>query len=376
MSSISRTESILLAMVAAACFVAGPAPAVAQSGRKPQGRQTVEKPVVRLETREVVIPVRAYDADGRFVDDLTERDVLVMEEGEPRPVTAIRREPANIVLLLDLSNEIGTFKNGPTRRYARDERPVWEDRTEYRPFAKPTTRELAESLISRMSPTDNLAVIQYADKPQVIQDWTSDRRQALNAIASKYRVGVRSAFYDALRLASEKLQSRPGGRRVLVIVSDGIDSSSKASRSQALAALSKTRASVFVIGWAEALRNEILLAMGWIRRHESYNTASARRLAELGGYLPQLEAAAAALRDLAESSGGEIWLPSDHEQMLAAWQPMVAEIGAQYSLSFVTERKPSLEDLRSIQVLPARRGLSLRSRRTYYAGGDAGTGTE
>ena len=87
-------------------------------------------------------------------------------------------------------------------------------------------------------------------------------------------------------------------------------------------------------------------------------------------HLPRLEAAAAELRNLAETSGGDLWLPATHDELIRTWRPLAQEIGAQYSLSFVTERKPSLEDNRAIQVLPARPGLSVRSRRTYYVGDD------
>ena len=115
MSSNIQAELGRLAIILLLACLAQPA-SRAQSGRKPQGKQPSEKPIVRLETREVVIPLRAYDADGRFVDDLTTRDLIVLEEGESRPVSSVKREPANIVVVLDLSNEIGTFKNGPTQR--------------------------------------------------------------------------------------------------------------------------------------------------------------------------------------------------------------------------------------------------------------------
>src|SRR5262249_21205360 len=200
--------------------------AFAQSGRKPQGQQgqqgqnPTEKPIARIETREVVLPLIAYDANGEYVDNLTEKDVLVLEEGESRPVTKLRREPANIILILDLSNEIGTFKNGPTERVER-EQPVWEKGKDYQVLARQTAREFANHFVSHLSPNDQIAIIQYADKVQLIQDWTNDRNKALEALQSKYRVGIKSSYYDALKLAAEKLQSQQRGRRVVVLVSDG-----------------------------------------------------------------------------------------------------------------------------------------------------------
>src|SRR5882672_5556474 len=199
----------------------------AQSGRKPQGQQGQqqgEKPMVRIETREVAVPIIAYDSDGNYVNDLRPKDVLVLEEGEARQVTNLKRDPANVVLILDLANEIGTFKNGATEHYGKPEAPIWERGANYKVVRGPTQWEFANQFISGLSPTDKLAIIQYAEKPQLIQDWTSDRDQATRAISSKYRVGLKSSYYDALKLAADKLQSRPEGRRIVVLISDGLDS--------------------------------------------------------------------------------------------------------------------------------------------------------
>jgi len=348
--------------------------AYAQSGRKPQGQQGQqgqqpgEKPIVRIETREVAVPVVAYDDQGNYVSDLQPKDVLVLEEGEARQVTHLKRDPANIVLILDLGNEIGTFKNGPTERYGKPDAPIWEKGANYKVVQTPTEWEFANQFISRLSPADKISVIQYAEKAQMIQDWTSNRNQALNAISSKYRVGLKSSYYDALKLAADKLQSRSEGRRIVVLISDGLDSNSKISRSKALLALEKARATVFVVGWADALRHEIELSISWMANHEVAGTNVLKRIAELRHHLLELEGAAVELKQLAENSGGELLLPPTHEDLIKANRSVNGEIGAQYTLSFLTENAPSLEDKREIQVLAARPGLSVRSRRSYQIG--------
>ncbi|MGH9836937.1 MAG: VWA domain-containing protein [Blastocatellia bacterium] len=343
---------------------------IAQSGRKPQGQQPAEKPIAKIETREVAVPLVAYDARGNYVDDLEPKDVIVLEDGESRPVSNIKRESANIVLILDLSNEIGTFKNAPTERYGKPDTPIWEKGPNYKVIRRPTQWEFARQFISGLSPNDKIAIIQYAEKAQLIQDWTSDRNQALNAINSKYRVGIKSSFLDALNLAAEKLQTREQGRRVVVLVSDGLDSNSKTGRSKVMAGLEKSKATVFVLGWAEALKREVEIAANWAYTHEQHSSTTMERVIELRRHLPKLDAAAVELRQLAESSGGEMWLPATHDDLIASWKTLVNEIGAQYSLSFLTERKPSLEDDRRIEVLPARPGLAVRSRRSLRISDD------
>jgi VWFA-related protein len=345
--------------------------AFAQSGRKPQGKQQQgEKPLVRIETREVAVPIIAYDPEGNYVNDLKPKDVLVLEEGEARQVTNLKRDPANIVLILDSANEIGTFKNGPTERYGKPDAPIWEKGANYKVVRGPTQWEFANQFISGLSPNDKIAIIQYAEKAQLIQDWTNDRDQATRAISLKYRVGMKSSYFDALKLAADKLQSRAEGRRIVVLISDGLDSNSKITRSKAIQELEKARATVFVVGWADALRREVELSIGWINNHEAGGTNAYKRVAELRQYVLQLEGAATELRQLAENSGGELLLPPTHEDLIKANKNVNAEIGAQYTLSFLTENAPSLEDKRSIEVLPARVGLTVRSRRSFLLGGE------
>src|SRR5215468_1452256 len=345
--------------------------AFAQSGRKPQGKQQQgEKPLVKIETREVAVPIIAYDPEGNYVNDLMPKDVLVLEEGEARQVTNLKRDPANIVLILDLANEVGTFKNGPTERYGKPDAPIWEKGANYKVVRGPTQWEFANQFISGLSPNDKISIIQYAEKAQLIQDWTSDRDQATRAISSKYRVGMRSSYFDALKLAADKLQSRSEGRRIVVLISDGLDSSSKITHMKAIQALEQARATIFVVGWAAALRHEIELNIGWISAHEPNGTSAMKRKAELRKYVMQMEGAATELRQIAENSGGELLLPPTHNDLIKTNKDVNAEIGAQYTLSFLTDNAPSLEDKRSIEVLPARAGLTVRSRRSFLLGAE------
>lgn len=357
----------------------------AQSGRKPQQQPGQlppgEKPLARIETKEVVLPLSAYDAEGQLVSDLTVQDVLVWEDGEPRQVSYIKHEPANIVLLLDLNNEYGTFKNGShmiwadvededSSKKANGQVPMWKKQGDYQVVARPATREFADHFVNKLSPADSVAIIQYAERVQLMQDWTRDRAQALEALRSKYRIGLRGRFYDALKLAAEKLEERKTGRRLLVIISDGLDSASRSNRQQALTALARSQATVFVVGWAGVLGGEVqgAIARTGQQRKPGIELAGGvgKRLAELRHYQGMLEGAALQLRDLAENSGGELLLPPSYEALVSSPKRLAEEIGAQYSLAFLTETKPSLENSRAIKVSAARPGLTVRSRRSYY----------
>ncbi len=115
------------------------------------------------------------------------------------------------------------------------------------------------------------------------------------------------------------------------------------------------------------LRAEIAGAIGWMGAHEQMNTSLSKRLTELRRFLAQLDGESVLLGDLAKESGGEFFLPPNYEDLIASPARLHREIGAQYSLAFVTERDPSFDETHEVRVLPARRGLSVRARRTYYS---------
>jgi VWFA-related protein len=342
-----------------------------------------EKPILRLETKEVIVPLSAYDAEGRLVHDLTTKDVVVLEDGEARPVSYIRHEPANIVLILDLNNEFGTFKNAShlgwlTKKEADKpsdgSKPMWEKQENYQTVARPTTWEFADNLVTKLSAADSVSIIQYADKVSLVQDWTNDHQEALRSLHAKYRIGLKGRFHEALKLAAEKLEERETGRRVVILISDGLDSASKTSRKQAFEALMRAQATTFIVGWSEVLKEEIFAAIARAKAGQPAGIDllgnARKRIAELQRYFSMIEGHSIYLRDLAETSGGELMLPPSYDALLAAPRRLMEEIGAQYSLAFITESKPRLENTRDIQVLAVRHGLTVRSRRSYWIDDD------
>jgi VWFA-related protein len=352
--------------------------ALAQSGRRGTDSQkkSGEKADVRIETREVRLPVRAYDTHGKPVNDLTPRDVVIIENGEARQTTSIKLEPANVLLILDLSNEIGSFKNGESARNA-----IFSDDVDYdkeiggdmvrrksKPLIEqPAARDFAFRFINQLAPSDRIAVIQYSDKVQLLQDWTLDHKQAVDSIASRLRFGLQSHYYDALLLASQKMAECSSGRRVIVMVSDGLDSASKTTQAKATNAILKADTSVFIVSWTDLLRTEIGRAVKYSVAHEENNVPNYKRQKELERFVRSLDAPEEELKRLAEVSGGEFYLPSRFKLFFEQPDLIVKDLGAQYTLTYVTEREFADLDYHNVQVLGARAGITVRSRQRRYS---------
>lgn len=351
----------------------------AQSGRKPQNPQNPQKPSdnkadIRIETREVRLPIRAFNNVGKPVTDLAPKDVVIIEDNEARQTTSVKLEPANILLVLDLSNEIGTFKNGESDRHniyadnpEEEKAPIWGKTTPILP--QPAPREFANNIVKNLAETDRIAIIQYADKVELLQDWTSDPKQAHESLKSKFRIGIKSTFHDALMLAAKKMNECESGRRVVILLSDGFDSASKTMRNKAIEALMKTEASIFVVSWTELLRSEISKLMKWNGVHEAQGSRTFKRQGELRAFLNQLEGKEAELKSLAELTGGEFYLPARFKTFLQE-QPreILHDIGTQYTLTYLTEREFVDTNFRAVKVIAARSGMTIKARQRRYSG--------
>jgi VWFA-related protein len=360
--------------------------AVAQSGRKitPPPDQP-DKNAIRIETREVHLPLRAYDPLGKEIIDLKPEELLVLEDGRERQITSLRRQPASIVLVLDLNIGIGTFKNGPSRH---DEPPkeIWQaPKKEYSVLPNPAAREMAQEFVRSLAPADSLAIIQYADKVQLIQDWTLNRRDADDALKSKFRMGLKAAFHDALILAAEKLRSRDTGRRIIVLVSDGVDNNSRKRQKDAFLAVERAGATVFVISWTALLRNQIESA-ALHRNADAVNQARVsgvpvgngpiidhKRNRELAMHLRELDNNEIILGQLAEESGGEILRPENFDEFYQASAKVMGTIGEQYTLAYLTDRLPLADAWRTVQINSRRPGITLRTRQRYELTDDIST---
>ncbi len=350
----------------------------AQSGRKnPTTKNPSEKADIRIDTSEVRVPIRAYNSVGKPLTDLAPKDFVVIENGMGRQVTNLKFEPANILLVLDLSNEIGTFKNGESDRIN-----IYSEHKDYekiedkdlirqkpRPLIEdPAPREFAYNFVDNLAATDRVAIIQYSDKTQLIQDWTLDHKAAREALSSKFRVGIKSTFHDALALSAKKLEECQTGRRVIVLLSDGFDSASKISRTKAMDALMKTEASIFVVSWTELLRSEVIKAMQWNGTNEAAGSRKFKRHEEFVNFLRKLDGKETELKALAELTGGEFYLPMRFKFFVRQPPEIIRDIGTQYTLSYLTEKDFVDANFRSIQVLGARSGLTVKARQRRYSG--------
>lgn len=331
----ARSATILLALSLLAGTGWG------QSGRRPQ---TQVKPDqngdpgadVQLETEEVLLSVSVRDANGRPVTGLTRDDFIVAEDRVRQDLVSctVATVPVNIVLVLDASGSVFSELKA--------------------------IRKAAENFVKALGPEDKVSVIQFAEKVELLQDWTSDREAISHALEWRYKGGEATAFWDAIYLAADDQLMKVDGRRAMIILSDGVDSNSRVTDLEAGAALDRAGASVFVVSKAQALIEQIRPYAG----AGGVMSGSAPRARYA---IQQLTDAQERMRAIADRYGGRLWAPLRDEDLKTAYDDVAAELKQQYVITYNPKNETHDGRWRAIQVFLTRPGLAARTRKGYIA---------
>jgi len=321
---------------------------------------------LRIVTNEVRLPLRAFDPVGGQVTDLTAKEVFVIEDGVACQVTSLKRESANIMIVLDLSSPLEVFKS---RLEDTETSEKLFEGPNYTVLHRPIAREYAEILMRHFDPQDHIAIVQYADKVEMLQDWTRNREEAIRALRAGFQAGLKARFYDALTLAAAQLQNTPAGRRVLMLVTDGLDSASVSAKYSAFEKVMATGASIYVVSWTKIIISE---ARSQKKRRNSLGILSLNHGGELKRYSEQADRATEELKTLAEKSGGEFWLPlTVSDFALKKPRTLVSQIDSEYTLTYLSP-KDQIDRIANIpEIYLTRPGVSVFTRRAIKSNSEA-----
>jgi VWFA-related protein len=361
-------------------FVASAAARAQNSTAKPSptpklAPKSEEQEPVRVFTEEVRLPVVALDQYGHYDPTLIVDDVLVLEDGAAQQIRSIQRLPVNVLLLLDTGNQLG-LKNTNI------------------------TSAVALRLISGIHEGDRIAVMQFAERPELLQAFTTDKSAITKALKTKLRSGKTSRLSEAIAAAADQLEDTPAGTRHIVLVTDGVEGpGGRFNLPGSLKQLNSIQASVHIISYTVLSRKQIQKLNAWRKgdgiqrdgnpasnpvangdptlppgttRTPSFVLGSKSTDAALEKRRKAYERATvfseAQLTEIADESGGQILLPEQTEDLLSEAESVARDIGSQYVVTYrpthpLAAAKPG--EYRKVEVASRRVGLYLRSRRGY-----------
>jgi Ca-activated chloride channel family protein len=346
---------------------------------KPQ--EIDEGDVVRVETQLVSVPAVVTNNGGRPLTGLRAENFALFENGEQQKITnfATTEAPFEIALLLDTS--------GSTRADVA------------------LIRQAANAFVDALRPGDRVAIVGFntagqgstlGAKVEVLSKLTDDRNKLRKAIES---LGSSNGtpFYDALtRIADEVFRDSPReevrGRRAVVALTDGVDSSSDSEFQPARAKLIRAGvASYFIqVNTEEFVEDRLLkdcqedgrltLSQKQLQRYRRvYAPRSSPEdysdFCQMGSFERMqvsrdlYNLARREMNELAKASGGRNFLAGSLGEARAAFALVATEIGTQYSLGYYPTNKARDGKFRTIKVevqgVPDK--AQVRAREGYYA---------
>jgi VWFA-related protein len=359
-----RTVVQFTVMIVASVFSA-----YGQSGRvQATPTPTPADDTVRILTEEIKLNVLAFDRDGNFFRDVTAADLVINEDNILHPPQSVRRLPANVLIVMDTGGEMRSVKT--------------LDRT----------RAVAQKLVDSLRADDSVAILQYADKPSIVTEWTGDKAQ-LKAAIRRTNFGRKSNFVDALKMATDFLLRDPVENKHLVLITDGTDSLGRSSaKFDAFQRLFATDISVHVMSYTameaadieprmkrtsnspppKAMPDEVAAQLPNGARDVAtapkFKTINMDRslIRKIKARKVDLEESQVQLDKLAENTNGEFILPVTVDEMTDKAEHVARMIDATYVVTY-TPKVPVVETRgiseRNIEVTSKRPGLSVVARR-------------
>jgi VWFA-related protein len=355
---------------------AKPAPQQTAAG----GVEVDEDDVVRIETQLVSVPAVVTDRTGRPLTGLSAADFQIFEDGRPQKITnfSTTEAPFEVALLLDTS--------GSTRE------DVGLIRAAARAFVealRPGDRVAILSFNTRKEGSDQLATVELK------APLTDDRELLQDAVES---VGASNGtpFYDSLtKVARDVFRDRPTeqtrGRRALVALTDGVDSTSESDFEEAREQLKRAGVvSYFVLVNTEDYVEDRLmqdceddgalrLSSVQLRRYQRVIApgASAEDFSNFCrmGQFERMHAsrtlyqlARAEMASLARESGGKTFAAADLRDARRAFRQVAEDIGTQYSIGYYSTNTARDGTFRKISVqVRTRKDAQVRAREGYQA---------
>ncbi len=338
----------------------------AQSGRTTPRPKPSDDDTEKVFTEEIKLNVSAFDAVGKFFSGVRKEDLVINEDGVLHQATSVRRIPATVLIVLDTGGE---------DRQAKDFK---------------TTRSAAAALINNLQPDDTVALLEYNDEAKIIAEWTTDKTQLLAALDKNLNFGKRSQFVDALNLAVKFFDRSNLENRHLVLITDGLDSTSDDSeKSKAIKNLLATDINVHIMSYTkmeQAIVGQRIKSVqgggtqkkalppgadipvqGQTKTYPvmtiNLDREMIRKIRERGENLAGSEKA---LSKLSTDTNGLLFLPETRKEMIEKTESLAKNIDSNYVVTYIPKRALSdvrVTEERNIEVTSRRSGLDILAKR-------------
>ncbi len=270
-------------------------------------------PTFRADVNTVTVDVAVLNNRGQFIPNIGKEYFRILEDNVPQQVSgySMGEAPMTVCLVIEFSNRFQQY---------------WGE-TWYQ------TLTAAYGFLETLKPEDYVAVIAYDMRPEILSDFSTDRRAAMEAM-QRLRIAAYSEanLYDALTDAADRMSSIEG-RKAIVLISSGIDTFSKLTFDKTRRSLQTSGVPIYAIGLMQALRE-------WYDSH---------------GYMGSIERldflqADNQLRTFTKETGGQAWFPRFYGEFPGIFRAISESLRNQYSLTYSPSNQTRDGKFRKIKV--------------------------
>jgi len=290
-----------------------------------------QEPVFSTDVKVVNLLATVRSKQGAFISDLARDDFSLAENGRPQTIRYFTRQsdlPLKLGLLIDTSmsqQKVLNAERGAASRFL-------------------------DQILKQ--PQDQVFLMQFDMGVEVKLGFTANRKQLDDALAfvdtPTYRElrnqsGGGTLLYDAIVSASRDNMARQGGRKALIVLTDGVDTGSDANVAGAIDAALKADTLVYSILFSD----------------EGY----------YGGFHGMLGGGDGrkVLVRISKETGGSFFEVSKKESLDRIFAVIEDELRSQYSIGYVSDKPVEISEFRKIQLIAKQKGLVVQTRERYWA---------
>lgn len=291
------------------------------SGQTPgsSGSSKDDSSTIRVNVRLVNVFTTVTDANGAPISNLDKDDFKVLEDGIPQTISIFDREselPLSIVVAIDTSEST-------------------------RSDLKLEIASAKRFVHSILRPQDRLSIFQISEDVLQLTRYTADMKSIEGAIDNLQK-GAGTSLYDAIYLGADTLLNRQG-RKVMVLITDGGDTTSSASYASAVRHAQE----------AEAIVYSIIIVP--VAADAGRNTGGEH-----------------ALIQISKDTGGKYYYAESIDQLDRAFRQVSEELRTQYLIAYYPNRRVADSPFRRITVEVNKKDdegkpLIVRHRAGYYS---------
>ena len=309
---------------------------LAQTPQKPpQQRGDEPLPSIKVDVNVVSILASVRDKKGALIPSLEKNDFTVLEDGKPQTIKYFTREtdlPLTIGLLVDVSGSQRNLIN--------------------------IEQSAASQFFSQVLRKKDLAfLMMFGEEAELLQDYTSSPRLLTQGLQElRVSSGVQgihpgpvptvggprgTVLYDAVYLAAhDKLQGEVG-RKVIVVITDGVDQGSRLSINEAMEAAQKADAVIYSIDYSDPSAYGYGFGFG-------------------GG-------GEGALRKMSEETGGHVYKVDRKHTLNQVFQELQDEMRSQYMIGYTPNNDVRDGAYRKLEIKLSNKDYKAQARKGYYA---------